>query len=305
MKIGGFFGLTGVSLCLSPVDLSSFKEMVAALDTPTNRSVLAVLHEELRHVKEFLESLPVVYSTPAARKAAAMLKRGRYSSGEEKLELEQILASDTPTLARTVGNSSGELIEMSEPAYKIIQALLDAKDNLEYFYSHTNYSSDTSGVSVFGVKLYLLRSFSEGFLMSKLEKIYKVKSSQKIDQLKKDVQLLRSYCVDSQPVHSDSPVLKIINQHRDLFTSLDCSYFNSLLGLDLTVEDYVAVSKELCNLGLIGFTIFTPRRFKDFCETISLAFTSDLSIVSGTPLYNLVGFLEEVLDNYACVKGVV
>ena len=300
--IGRFYGLTGVNLVLSPVSVSSYKNLVKSMDTAVNRPILSCLKRELEELINFLNSLNYTYETAEARRAYAKLLRKRYDTEEERVELENFLSNQTKTLSPSVFTKDNSTVELSNLALKIVKELYSRMDRIKFFYDNIAYSDDNSGVSVFGEKLYTLRVQSRASLNNRLFRIYKKNNNGKLDQrqldrLRGDIEILKEYVIDT-PIQSNQSISNSIQSIEDTVVCVDSDYFNNLFDVNCTEEDYYNVSEEVLNLGLVGFTPYTKQFFKDFLSTVSLSGVADLYILPDDPIYGFLKDLEEVLSNF-------
>ena len=98
-----------------------------------------------------------MYKDPQANRAMAKLRNNLYKTEQEKLELEKYLEGQEKMLSTLVANGSTNLSELSKEAYEIICKLHANLDKIKFFYNNVNYSAESSGISVFGEKLYILK----------------------------------------------------------------------------------------------------------------------------------------------------
>ncbi|VYU44977.1 hypothetical protein [Clostridium paraputrificum] len=306
--MGGFYGMTGVTLTLSPIAVASFKPLVKSLDTSTNRPILSCLKRDLEEMIKFLEGLPSVYKDPQANRAMAKLRNNLYKTEQEKLELEKYLEGQEKMLSTLVANGSTNLSELSKEAYEIICKLHASLDKIKFFYNNVNYSAESSGVSVFGEKLYILRPQSRAVLNNRLATVYKNPNNQRLthaqfETLKKDLSTLEEYLFDGERLVEFSDVNDNVKKVEPLVTCMNEEYFNNLFGFNLTQDDYYKIGKELDAIGLIGFNVYGKELFDDFRKSVSFSGFSDLYIYKGTDLYNFTLDLRDVVDNYEFLGG--
>lgn len=297
-----FYGLSAVMLTLSPIPISAFKESVRALDTSVNRQNLHLLKYDLEKLMEFIDNLPTMYESIDARRAQAKLKSGRYSSEEEKAELEEFLVNQPKTLSRVLNSEDNRSTKVSDLSYEILSTLLDRRSRIQFFYDNTSYSKANSGVQVLGDKLYLLRNYRRSLLNNRIYKMYKGISSKDVDMLEKDVVLLESYLNDGERVASSNKVEKALAELGSIIDKIDVNFLNNLFDADASLEEYYDSCLELDSLGLFGFTPFIRECFNTFKTSVSVSASSDTDIYKGTDLYNFVLDLREVLDSYKSLR---
>lgn len=306
--LAGFYGLSAITLTLSPLSITSFTKLVNSLDTPTNRIILSYLKRDFEECIKTLESMDSVYESPDARRMSVMLRQGRYNTEEEKLELEEKLSREKKILS-PMFSKEGSLSKLSEGAYVIIKRLYNNLDKMKFFYNNLNYGDKVDdGLTAFGERLYILRIQSEYGLINRLTKLYKVKHLSKgmLDNLEHDVKVLSSYLVDKDSEDGDtnwSSLEESFNSIKDLIIRMNSNYFNEELGLDLSDEEYYKITMELSSIGLVGFSIYTESFMNDFLSKVSLSNTTNLRITQDKPLYSIVERLEEVVENYEILWG--
>lgn len=302
--IGRFYGLSGVNLLLSPLSITSYKSMVKALDTSTNRDILKILKLDLEEIKNFLNSIPSSYTNKEALRADIMLKTGRYKDEDEKTSLEQFLSTQEKSISKQFNDSDGNLITLSDCSYSIISAVNNKKDKLNFYLSNLTYTSDSEGIEkAFGESITTLRSRNRVSLNNIIHRAYsKGISTAQYDNLKKEVELLNSYLTEQKKEIHSIDLSSVISSIETLIRSMDCNYFNSILDKEFTYEDYYKSVFELYNVGLIGFSLYSSMFLTEFKNSVSLLSTSDLSIIKGTDLYDFTLDLNEVIDNFEILK---
>ena len=307
MAIGGFYGLTGVNLLLSDINVIQFKELVKSLDTSTNRPILNSLKDDLEYLKDSLNSLPFQYESRDAIIASARLKGGRYEDDDEKEELENFLKTQTKILSRHFVKKDKSTIRLTDCSFDVLRVLYERRDKIDTFLKFIVIGEDNSGVSVLGQTLYRLKSRSRGYLNNVFyNKFGHYRNSEDaLELLKDDVETLEEYMNDSQtPIASKDLVKKHLKVMYDLTSAMNVDYFNTLVCNNYSFEDYYNSCKELVEIGVVGFNVFTKEFYKDFCSTVSLETSGDLSIYPDTDLYDFVLELKEILYNYEKIGGV-
>jgi hypothetical protein len=310
--IGKFFGLSAVTLSLSTVNPITFPKLVESLDTASDRVLLTVLKKDLEELIKFLEGLPAVYEVPELNRISAMLNHKRYSSEEERQEMEKKLEGHAKVLSRVVGGSS--VNKLSDGAYKIIEILYSRLNMIKYFYNNIHYSDSNSGVTVLNEKLYLLResniwrienAFYKKF--NELNKSYKGRNNKNrkevVNKLREDYKILETYLTDQEVSYNIPKIKESVTQLEEVVKYMNIDYFNSLLEMELTEEQYFSITLELHECGLVGFSIYTEQLFEQFRQTASMSGSSDLFIYKETALYEFSKFIKKILETYNAIEG--
>lgn len=311
--LGGFYGLTGVNLILSPISFVTFKELIKGLDTKANRFQLAVLKSELNDVLKFLGSFPVVYSDPKLTKLSAELRRLKKSEDKDYArinEIEDILNANSDKQALSlIGMKGVHRTELSEQARTVIEFLLKKKSLIEKYESLIpNTENEESGVSVFGRPLYLLRPKSRVYLDYFYYNTY-TESLTNLDSLSRDVNLLTSLTIstkDKLRQAGNSKVSRLHDEAKRLVLSMDLDYFDRLFGFENTsLKFYYDLSEELMEIGLYLFNVFPEDLFNEFDSTVSMDTDTDLRISEDAypGMYKFVSDIKEAYDSYLAVQG--
>lgn len=307
MAIGDFYGLTGVNLVLSDINIQQFKELVKSLDTNTNRPILNLLKDDLEYLKKSLESLPFQYADREAIIASAKLKGGRYADEDEKEDLEIFLRSQRKVLSRHFVKSDNSMFQVSDCSFEILKALYNRKDKVDTLLKFITVGEDNSGVMVFGQTLYRLKTRSRSYLNNLLYNRFGHYSNSEdyLENFKDEVDTLNEYVSDTArtSVNQDSPVKPNLEFMKTLTSNMGVDYFNNLLGENFTFSDYFNSSKELVEVGVVGFNVFSKEFFRDFVSTVSFDSLGDLSIYPGTDLFDFILDLREILENYRKIYG--
>lgn len=304
----GFYGLTGVSLALSPVPLRSYSKVVKSLDNSSNRKSLTILKKELEMVIKFLEGLSASYEDRESNIAKAMLSARRDSLTEEQISnYEKQLEGKQLIISRQQKCDNGYL-DLSDGAYAIVTELHNKIDTIKFFYDKLHYQveSTSSGVSAFGEALYILRMQNRPTLNRKLKRFSsdsRILSETLLGKLESEVMILEPYLSESKVEMTDYQNLDILEEMEKSVRAMNAEYFNSLLMLELTEEDYYNISLELDKFGLCGFNIYNSEFFDEFLKTASLSNMSDLYIYPSSDLYNFVLDIREVVDSIKAVEG--
>lgn len=304
--IARFYGLSAVTLTMSPIGLGSYKELTSVLDSSTNKIIISVLRRDLEELLKFLESLPTVYEDPSCNRVATKLRLGKYKSEQEKKQLEESLEGKPKILSTMIGSESGTLNKLSDGAYKIVQELLNNIDRIRFFHSNIYYGDDNSGVTVLGEKLYILRAQSRTVLNYRLSKIYKSKTrltTAQYNSLNRDLDILESYICENDNQINFSEIASTTKEVEYQVCSMDVNYFNNKLGLNLTEDDYYKITKELSEVGLFGFTTYNKELYEDFLKSCSFSSSSDLKIYPNQALYGLCKDLREIVSSYEFTEG--
>ena len=316
--IGKFYGLTGVNLVLSSVSFARFKSLVSAMDSSANRYSLSVLKKELSEILTFLEKFPVVYEDRELNKIQSKLRRAKKERDQDGLfdderdseikEWEEILANneDKKTISFMARGANGN-VELSEGARRIIEKLSSRTNLINDYFKNLEYSTEESGITVFGRPLYLLRNRSRAYLNNWLYDIYGTELNKgSVSSLKNDLNILLDRCKDGVSTQSRSKLLSRTDDVKDSVVCMNSEYFDRLLEFDepMSEEYYYNVSLELMNLGLFGFNIYSREFFEEFKSNTSFDNNSDLFIYSEAheSMHNLVQDLEESLESYVKVK---
>lgn len=302
--IGRFYGLSGVCLLLSPLSITSYKNMVKALDTATNRDILRVLKVDLEEIKNFLNSMPSSYKNKEALRADIMLKTGRYKDEEEKKSLEDFLISQEKSISKQFNDSEGNLVTLSDCSYSIISSVNSKADRLEFYLSNLDYTGDSEGIEkAFGESITTLRSRNRVSLNNIIYRAYgDGVSPAQYDNFKKEIELLNSYLTEKKKEIRSTDLSSVVSSNEKLIMSMDVEYFNSILDGEFTYEDYYKALFELHEIGLVGFSVYSPMFLEEFKKSVSLLGASDLSILKGTDLYDFTLDLNEVIDNFEILK---
>ena len=88
MAIGDFYGLTGVNLVLSDINIQQFKELVKSLDTNTNRPILNLNRGEFDfNPKNIIDPSPTnrILVTPYRKRNKSVQKNSLYQTGKFKI----------------------------------------------------------------------------------------------------------------------------------------------------------------------------------------------------------------------------
>lgn len=301
---------SAMMVTLSPLSFITFKKLVSCCDTPTNRVYLINFNEDCNRLKQSLDNVTKLYGTPEARRANIMLSRNKYGSEEEKKELEEILNNSELTVAE-IQSVNGTNVKISKNAQVLLTYLLSREftDKLDKFMSCIKISKNTSGVSVFGTRLHsLIHRTNESSIYYNISKTFNSKRFNKKDLeiLEREVGVLSEYIKTKDDV-SDS---KVYSKLSDLIANLNDfvptpDYLNDRIfsSNPLTVDEMYELSKELFKIGVVGFTPFAKDFFDEFSGNVSYVTGVDLSIVEGTPLFEVYQDLLECLNSYKAIKG--
>lgn len=307
--LGGFYGFTAVTLGLSPVSIVSYSEMVKALDTATNRIQLIHFKKDLEELLKSLGEVSKGYSTSEGRRAHIMLSRKHYKSDEEKANLEKFLEKESVTVSEVQVDKNGNNAKLSPLAKSVLEYLVSSAflDRINFFLNKLQYSGEESGVTVLGSKLHLLIQQPRGSLDSRIARIYKKRFTLRdVNKLEEQVEILESYKKDIIPMETQDRLGQSIEKAKMACEKMNIDYFNSLFfseEVNYTIEDYYRVSKELYQIGIVGFTPFIKMCQQEFLSSCSRVGTSDLGIYPGSDLYSFVDDLREALDSYKAIGG--
>lgn len=305
--IGGFYGFTAVTLGLSRLNVVNFVSMLKALDTPTNRIQLVHLKKDFEELFKSLDSVSKGYSTGEGRRAYIKLSRKLYKTEEEKASLEKVLENESFSVSDFQVDRDGNNVKLSPLAKAVLEYLVSPNftNKIKQFNERLQYSSEESGITVFGSKLHLMLHQSRQSLDARVSRIFKGRfTSRTLKTLEEQVEILESYERDT-PVFEDNKIDAAMKKAEDAISSMDADYFNNLFFKDKEVNysiyDYYDVSLELFALGIVGFTPFLSMCFQEFKSSCSLEDSTDLSIYRGTVLYDFTNDLREVVDSYKAV----
>lgn len=303
--LGRFYGLTGITLTLSPVSVTSYKKLVSAMDTSANRAILSVLKRDLFELINFLDNFPIIYKDSKLEKISTYLKLNKYKNEEEKLDWERQLEGADKIISKRFRSAKLGNVILSDTAHSVIQELINNKNRAVFFHNAIEYSNENSGVIVFGEKLYILRNRGRSYLDEKMKKLYSGSSLKfKLPAIKKDLSVLENYIGEGTPTNVESNLSYESDNMKQLVSNLDEDYFNTKLDLDLTNEEYYNLSVELMDLGLFGFSVYSKEMYCDFEQSVSFAGGSDINIYQTEKpgLYGLILDLKEVVENFDCLE---
>lgn len=291
--VGKFYGLTGVNLVLSKVNPIIFKKLIKSSDNYT----LGILKIELEHIRDFLDNVPMIYESPEARRAEAILKAGRYNSEEEKEQYEKILENSNKIIS-TLMMSKSSLNKLSDCSYDIIKELSSRRSMIDFYLNNLSHL-DGSDVVVFGTKLFVLKTFKLSSLFYKICRMYD-SSPASIEKLKVQLDTLEKYILHND-TFEESEELLIDNMETmsRIVNDIGVNYFNDLFQKEYNLEDYHKSSLELVDVGLVGFSPFSDKFFEDFSNTVIKGINENIQIKEDDALYKVYELLKDVVDNYS------
>ena len=311
--IGGFYGLTGVNLILSPIAFVTFRELIRGIDTQANRYQLAVLKAELNDILKFLDEFPIIYSDPKLNKISSLLRREKKSTNpdyDKVMEWTKLLESnsDKVEIASSAVIASGN-ITISPQAKVFIEFLLNKRDLIKKYESLIpNTEKESSGLAVFGQPIYLLRNRRRVSLDYCFNGVHG-EVTNNLESLKRDVDLLSSLLVEDNNFSLEPKKTKISKMYDEVervVLSMNLEYFDRLFGFsDTSLEFYYNLSNELMDLGLYLFNIFPEDLFNEFSTTVSLNTDTDLYISNNTypEMYRFITDVKEAYDSLVAVNG--
>jgi len=302
----GFFGMTSTMISISPIcDMRPvrFKGMLKYLDTSANRELLLVLKKDFQELIKFLEGLPVQYKGRDERIAYAKLVTKKYNSEEEKIKLEESLKGKEKALSPVLENSLNKKAKISDEAYKVINYLFNRLDKIKKLDSCIEISDvNHSDEMAFGQRLYLLKNRSKDQLTRLFSQIYKGNlNNSLLENLIKDLNLLTSK-LELEDGGLENKEIADINfsdwkrTGTEFVNFLTIENINNVLELNLNEDGYFVLSKELYDLGLVGFSVYSKNFNDQFLEVISESYTTT-TIKEGTDLYDFTLDLRETVDS--------
>lgn len=302
---------SAMMIALSPLSPITFKKLVSCCDTPTNRIYLINFKKDAEMLKESLDKITKLYSTPEARRASVMISRGKYSSEEEKKELEEILANSDLSVSE-IQNVNGKNVKISTEARVLLSYLStkEFRDSLDRIINSIKISKEGSGVVVLGNRLHsLIHRSNENSILYNVSRMFNSKRFKKSDLeiLEREVNILTEYVKEDGPseqsLNEYSELSELMLTLQDFIPTPDYLNKNIFIDYPLTIDRMYELSKELFNLGVVGFTPFSEQFFEEFRSSVSYATEVDLSIYPGTALFNVYQDLKEVLNSYKAIEG--
>ena len=237
------------------------------------------------------------------RIAYAKLVTKKYNSEEEKITLEESLKGKEKALSPVLENSLNKKAKISDEAYKVINYLFNRLDKIKKLDSCIEISDvNHSDEMAFGQRLYLLKNRSKDQLTRLFSQIYKGNlNNSLLENLIKDLNLLTSK-LELEDGGLENKEIADINfsdwkrTGTEFVNFLTIENINNVLELNLDEDGYFALSKELYDLGLVGFSVYSKNFNDQFLEVISESYTTT-TIKEGTDLYDFTLDLREAVDS--------
>lgn len=302
-----FYGLTALNLLMVGMPIKLYVECIDNLKN--DKETLVLLREQFNSIGNFLDSIPSEYKDREAKRAFGKLNRllKTEPNSPEIAELTNFLSKQEVYIAHFVDIGSGEnmrRVELSEVSIAILSYLKNKKEDLERYKKFLIINSEIEKeVYFFNQPLYRLRNFSRARLLRLINtatKTYSVKgqpTEQFWDFVKKFTDFIFEHVSDEEDDKADNLSEPILSDIDSFISQLDYKYFNLMLGVDFTLEQYHQASLELYEIGLIGFTPFINEMYKEFQTSFSPSYNSDLHVSKSSDIYGFCLDLRRALDS--------
>lgn len=288
-----FYGLTGVNIVLSGMPAKLY---VRCLENFKNEpEILALVAKQFEMIEEVVNSIPNEYSDPKDKRTFAKLRilEKNNPNDPQIQEIKEYLEGRPRDIAPFV-YVNGERCEINEISKSIILYLKNHISTVVRFKNFININkSMDKEVLFFNQPLYRLKNFSRArlsLLTSSVLKTYNSRTGLTDDfwnYVDRFVSGVSEYVSDEQEQYENLSD-DLLSDVSNFISKLDYSYFNQVLGLNATEEDYHKTSLELYNIGLIGFTPFIKEMYSEFNNSFKPNYVSDLHISKSTDLYKFI-----------------